>query len=110
MKRFADRSTQVNQGCKQNMGFWCNEDTQGQGSSVSTKKRNLSPQTTSLLIVVPAILHTPELCLVYKEILIADWVHAMSEPREGVVNTVTMVLAYTVFTLALACGLLFFPF
>lgn len=34
----------------------------------------------------------------------------MSEPREGVVNTVIMVLAYLVFTLALACGLLFSHF
>ena len=52
----------------------------------------------------------PELCLVYKEILTADRIYAMSEPKEDVVNTVIIVLAYVVFTLALACGLLFFPF
>ena len=58
----------------------------------------------------PSPTHAPELCLVYKETLIADGIYAMSEPREGVANTVIMVLAYLVFTLALACGLLFSHF
>lgn len=110
MKRFADRSTQVNQGCKQKNGLLVRWRHAGAGFILCLLKTqsvtpNHKPANSSTSHPSRA-----RLCLVYKETLIADGIYAMSEPREGVVNTVIMVLAYPVFTLALACGLLFSHF
>lgn len=94
------------------MGFRWDEGVQGQGSSVSTEKRNLSPKPQpaanssnshpSHLRALPGLQRNRycglNLCQVCVEL------------RNGVVNTMNTVLAYTVFTLALAGGLLFFPF
>lgn len=71
MKRFEDRSIQISWGCKYKWAFGGMKVCRGRVHLCLLKNATCRPNHSLLLIAAIAILHTSELCLVYREIVIA---------------------------------------